>query len=389
MAIESVAIGWEMYLRTDSAFTLGLVGLIQAIPLLVFTLPGGYFADVFDRKRLIQFSLAGTTFTSLCLGFLSMTEGPTVIMFVLLLFGASCNSLASPARFAIFPQLVPPEVLENGIRWRSMSWQVSSVVGPALGGLIIVWSLPSAYFLSASGSLLCLLILFFVSFSRDKSSPPGSPLGQLMGGITFVKNSPILLGAISLDLFAVLLGGAVYLLPIYARDYIDLSPLNLEPEQALGWLRAMPAVGALFMAIYLTYRPPMRHAGRDMFLAVAGFGVATIVFGLSRNFWLSMTMLFFTGFFDMISVVIRHTLLQLHTPNEMRGRVSAVNSLFIGSSNELGGFESGVVARIFNPVVSVVSGGVGTLLVVCIWATRFPSLRKLKKLEGEKTDPSP
>jgi MFS family permease len=200
-------------------------------------------------------------------------------------------------------------------------------------------------------------------------------------GLQFVWHKKILLGAISLDLFAVLLGGAVYLLPIFARDIIDLGPTGLSPEQAMGWLRAAPAAGAMVTALILTHSPPFKKAGRTMLLAVAGFGVATIVFGLSRNFWLSMAMLALTGALDNISVVIRHVLVQMSTPNEMRGRVSAVNAIFISSSNELGGFESGTVARLFGPVISVVSGGIGTLVVVLSWAGLFPRLRRVGRLD--------
>ena len=205
-------------------------------------------------------------------------------------------------------------------------------------------------------------------------------VAQLADGLRFVWRQKIILGTISLDLFAVLLGGAVYLLPIFARDILVARPFGLSPEQALGWLRAAPALGAFVTAVVLAHRPPMQQAGKTMLWAVAGFGVATIVFGFSRCFWLSFGMLFLTGLFDNVSVVVRHTLVQLRTPNEMRGRVSAVNSMFIGSSNELGGFESGLVARLFGPVVSVVSGGIGTLMVVGVWARLFPGLRRFGRL---------
>lgn len=381
-AMQGIAIAWEIYVRTDNALALGLVGLAQAIPMLLFTLPGGYLADVFDRRRLIQVSLAGSTFTSLGLALFSYAEASIASMYLLLFLDASFNRFATAARTAILPLLVSEEAFENGIKWRSILFQVSAVVGPALGGLVIAWHLPAAYLLCAGSTALFIALLGWIRPAEGPRSAPGDPWGQLIEGLRFVRNQPVLLGAISLDLFAVLLGGAVYLLPIYARDLIDLAPLGLQPEAALGWLRASPAAGALAMGLWLAFRPPMRSAGRSMFLAVAGFGIATIVFGVSRNFWLSMAMLFLTGFFDTISVVIRHTLVQVRTPNEMRGRVSAVNSVFIGSSNELGGFESGVVARIFNPVISVVSGGVGTLLVVALWAKGFPALRKMESLSA-------
>lgn len=379
-AMQAVAIAWEIYIRTESALALGLVGLVQAIPMLLFTLPGGYLADVLDRKRLIQVNLAGSTATSLGLAWFSYAEAPVVAMYVLLFIDTSFNRFATAARTAILPLLVHKDAFESGVKWRTILFHVSAVVGPALGGAIIAWHLQAAYLLCACSTAVFIGLLAFVHPAAGERSPPGNPLGQLADGLRFVRNQPLLLGAISLDLFAVLLGGAVYLLPIYARDLIHIAPLGLQPETALGWLHASPAAGALLMGLLLAYLPPLRKAGRNMFLAVAGFGVATIVFGLSRNFWLSMSMLFLTGFFDTISVVVRHTLVQMRTPNEMRGRVSAVNSIFIGSSNELGGFESGMVAGIFNPVVSVVSGGVGTLLIVVLWAKKFPALRKLDSL---------
>jgi MFS family permease len=382
--MQGLAIAWEIYDRTGDALALGMVGLVQAIPMLLFTLPGGYLADVFDRRRLIQISLAGSTFTSLGLAWFSFAEASIGAMYVLLFLDASFNRFATAARTAILPLLVPEEAFENGIKWRSILFQLSVVAGPALGGWLIAWHLQAAYVLCAASTALFAVLLFFIRTVEGERSHPGDPLGQLIEGLRFVRNQPVLLGAISMDLFAVLLGGAVYLLPIYARDLIFRAPWGLEPETALGWLRAAPAAGALAMALLLAYRPPMKQAGRNMFLGVAGFGIATIVFGVSRNFWLSMVTLFLTGFFDSISVVVRHTLVQLRTPNEMRGRVSAVNSVFIGSSNELGGFESGVVARLFNPVVSVVSGGVGTLVVVALWARWFPSLRDLRSMSASQ-----
>jgi MFS family permease len=212
-------------------------------------------------------------------------------------------------------------------------------------------------------------------------------LTQLREGLSFVWGQKIILGAVSLDMFAVLLGGAVYLLPIFARDILTQRPFGMGPEQALGWLRAAPALGAVLMALLLTHRPPMERAGRSMLLSVAAFGAATIAFGLSRSFWLSFGMLFLTGLFDNVSVVVRHTLVQLRTPNELRGRVSAVNSMFIGSSNELGGFESGLAAKWFGPVVSVVSGGIGTLVVTGLWARLFPGLWRFGRLsDGRDAD---
>ncbi len=256
---------------------------------------------------------------------------------------------------------------------------------------MIAWSLPAAYFLAAASTMLFMVV---VATLRAETRPePGKSAKGLPGivadlreGVAFVWRKKIVLGAISLDLFAVLLGGAVYLLPIFATDILGVG------EQGLGWLRAAPAAGAVSMAMVLTFLPPMKRAGWTMLLSVAGFGVATIVFGLSTSFWLSMAMLFLTGVFDNVSVVVRQTLIQLATPDAMRGRVSAVSAVFIGSSNQLGGFESGTVAQLTNPVFSVVSGGVGTIVVVLAWSGLFPGLRKLATLaeageEAETTKP--
>ena len=254
------------------------------------------------------------------------------------------------------------------------------MVGPAVGGFVLALWLPAAYLLSAAGTAVFMIVLLTLPVPEAERSRPGNMLRQVGEGIAFVWRQRLLLGAISMDLFAVLLGGAVYLLPVYVRNIIDLEGTGFSPEQALGWLRAAPAAGALVTALLLAHLPPIRKAGRSMLLAVAAFGAVTIVFGLSRNFWLSLAMLALTGTFDNISVVIRHTLVMLVTPNAMRGRVAAVNSIFIGSSNQLGGFESGTVAQWLGPVVSVVSGGIGTLAVVAAWAGLFPGLRRFGSL---------
>lgn len=234
--------------------------------------------------------------------------------------------------------------------------------------------------IAAASVLVFIFLLLSISVPQGERAVPGRMLRQVAEGIGFVWRKKVLLGAISLDMFGVLLGGATYLLPIFARDIIATAGVGLSPEQTLGYLRASPAAGALVMALILAHTPPFRRAGRTMLLAVAGFGAATIVFGLSRNLWLSMAMLAVTGALDNISVVIRQTMVQLWTPNEMRGRVSAVNAIFIGSSNELGGFESGAVAHFFDPVVSVVSGGIGTIAIVLAWTGLFPNLRKVGRL---------
>jgi len=379
-AAQGLAIGWEVYDRTGEALFLGLVGLIQAIPMLLFTLPAGYLADVYDRRKLMMLSLAGATLTSLGLAAFSYHELSVNWMYGLLFLDATMLRMGGPARSAIMPLLVPEEEFENAVKWRTSLQQITGIGGPALGGFIIAYNIQAAYVLSAVSSLAFIVFLFGMQLPAAARSARGQMIEQVAEGLRFVWNKKILLGASSLDLFAVLLGGAVYLLPIFAREIVDLAPVGLEPEEALGWLRAAPAAGACVMALLMAHLPPMQKAGRTLLLCVVGFGSATIVFGLSQNFWLSMAMLALTGAFDNVSMVVRHVVSQMSTPNHMRGRVSAVNSIFIGSSNEIGGFESGLVAQLYNPVVSVVSGGIGTLVVVLAWSGLFPSLRTLGSL---------
>ena len=379
-AAQGLAIGWEVYDRTGEALFLGLVGLIQAIPMLLFTLPAGYLADVYDRRKLMMLSLAGATLTSLGLAAFSYHELSVNWMYGLLFLDATILRMGGPARSAIMPLLVPEEEFENAVKWRTSLQQITGIGGPALGGFIIAYNIQAAYVLSAVSSLAFIVFLFGMQLPAAARSARGQMIEQVAEGLRFVWNKKILLGASSLDLFAVLLGGAVYLLPIFAREIVDLAPVGLEPEEALGWLRAAPAAGACVMALLMAHLPPMQKAGRTLLLCVVGFGSATIVFGLSQNFWLSMAMLALTGAFDNVSMVVRHVVSQMSTPNHMRGRVSAVNSIFIGSSNEIGGFESGLVAQLYNPVVSVVSGGIGTLVVVLAWSGLFPSLRTLGSL---------
>lgn len=383
VSAQSVAIGWEVYIRTDSAMMLGLVGLTQALPMVLMTLPAGYLADVYDRRRVMAVGLIGTTLTSVGLMIFSIKDGSITAMFMLLFLDAAFQRLAGPASAALIPQIVPAAALENAIKWRTSLFQIASVAGPALGGVIVAWHVPAAYGFSALTTAIFVVVLFTIRIPVGRNSRPGNMLGQMIEGIRFVRQQKLILGTVSLDMFAVLLGGAVYLLPIFAKDILD-APWGMAKEQALGVLRAAPAFGSVAMALLLAHRPPLQRAGRSMLLSVAAFGVATVVFGFSRSFWLSFAMLFLTGFFDNVSIVVRHTLVQLRTPNELRGRVSAVNSIFIGASNELGGFESGLVAQFFGPMVSVVSGGIGTLVVVASWIRLFPGLWRFGRLSGDE-----
>ena len=382
---QGLAIGWEIYQRTGEPLALGAVGLVQAVPMFLFTLPAGYLADTLDRRKLMVASLLGATATSLGLAAFSHARGGIHWMYLLLFLDATFMRFGTPARTAILPLLVPRALFENAVKWRTSLGQISGMVGPALGGFIVAWSVPAAYLFCAVCTVAFVFFLLLVRVPDAPRGAPGNMLRQVGEGVRFVWRNELVLGAISLDMFAVLLGGATYLLPVFAKDILNLGPTGLAPEKALGWLRAAPAAGALCMALLLAHRPPMRRAGRTLLWSIAGFGVATVAFGFSTNFWFSWAMLFLTGLFDNVSVVVRHTLVQLATPNEMRGRVSAVNAVFIGSSNELGGFESGIVAHWFNPLVSVVSGGIGTLLVVGSWAGLFPKLRRFRTFADFET----
>ena len=378
--IQGVAIGWEMYQRTGEALALGIVGLVQALPAIVLALPAGYLADRFDRRAVVLLSLVGATIASLGLAVLSIFEGPFEAMYALLFFDAISNVLGGPARTALLPQIVPRTVFHNAVTWNSSMYQLTSVLGPALGGFVILWSVPAAYVSAAVGSLIFIPLFLRMRLRKVERSREPTSLAMVLGGVRFMWRTRLVLAAISLDMFAVLFGGAVYLLPIFAADILHVG------ARGLGWLHAAPAAGAFCMALLLAHLPPMQKSGRNLLCCVAGFGLATIVFGLSTSFWLSLAMLFLTGVFDQVSMVIRHTLVQLLTPDEMRGRVTAVNSIFISASNELGGMESGLVAHWFGPLVSVVSGGVGAIVVVVATALASPRLRTFGSLRDIKTE---
>jgi MFS family permease len=371
---QSLAIGYYIFQRTGQPLALGLVGGVQAIPMLLLSLPAGWLADRFDRRRVVTFCLSAVALCSLGLGYVVARHGSIPLMYLLLLLDATMMTLQRPAASAIFPGLVPVEVFENAMKWRTSIDQVCAVAGPALGGIIIVWSIPAAFIVAALSALVFIGLLLTIHLTPHAESAARVTLASVGDGVRFVWSRKVLLAAISLDLFAVLLGGAVYLLPVYAQDILHVGPTGLAA------LRAAPAVGAFCMAIILAHLPPLRRAGLTMLIATAGFGVATMAFGLSHIFWLSCALLFLTGATDNISVVVRHTLMMTLTPDHMRGRVSAVNYLFIGSSNEIGGLESGALAQAAGPVFSVVGGGIGTLVVVGIWALAFPHLRRFGAL---------
>jgi MFS family permease len=376
--IQSVAVGWEIYQRTGDALALGFVGLAQALPTILLALPAGYLADRFDRRRIVMLSVAGMAAASLGLAALSLLRGPILIMYLLLVLDASCLALGRPARLALLPHLVEREIFHNAVTWNTSMQQISSVLGPAVAGFIVALHVPSAFLLAAAGSITYVVLLARIRLRPglvNGETATAVSWDNLLAGLRFVRRARVILAAISLDMFAVLFGGATYLLPIFAEEILRVG------ARGYGWLNAAPAAGALCMALLLAHRRPMRRAGRNLLLGVTGFGLATIVFGLSRSFWLSMAMLFLAGALDNISVVVRHTLVQLLTPDSMRGRVSAVNSVFIGVSNELGGMESGLVAHWFGPIVSVVSGGIGTIAVVLATLAAAPGLRAVGALD--------
>jgi MFS family permease len=374
--MQGVAVGWELYERTGSATALGLVGLAQVVPVILLAIPAGHAADRYDRKRQLIAAHGLFALASAGLAALSASRGPVALVYVCLVLTGVAQAVNMPARWSILPQLIPRELVSSAVTWNSSSWQVASAIGPALGGLVIALTRGAtwAYVLDFGCSVLVVALVAPIRLRPSQRDFEPVSVRSLLAGIRFVLRTELILATITLDLFAVLLGGATALLPIYARDILRIGPTGL------GWLRAAPSIGAFAMALALAHRPPLRRAGPDLLWSVAGFGAATIVFGLSTSPYLSFLMLFLTGALDNVSVVVRGTLVQVLTPDEMRGRVSAVNAIFIGSSNELGEFESGMVARLLGPVASVVIGGVGTLLVVLSVALIWPGLLRLGSL---------
>jgi MFS family permease len=384
-----VALGWELYERTHSAFALGMVGLVTAIPVVLLALPAGHLADRMDRKKIVIIAQGVFISMSVGLAVLSHSNGPIYLMFVILLVRGTAQAYNNPARSALLPRLVPAEVFSNAVTWSSSGFQIAAVVGPAFGGLVIALAhrATGAYIIDAILTTMYLVMLAAIRGDQgvraEASATALKPrermtLQSLAAGMRFVMDTKVILAALTLDLFAVLFGGATALLPIFAKDILHVGP------EGLGWLRAAPSIGALAVMLTIAHRPPMQKTGWTLIWAVTGFGVATIVFGLSRSFGLSMAMLLILGGLDGISMIIRGTLVQLWTPDEMRGRVSAVNSVFIDMSNELGGFESGALAAAVGPVAAVVGGGIGTVIVVGSVAWAWPQLRNLKELGPPK-----
>jgi MFS family permease len=382
--IESVAIGWQVYELTGSALALGYTGLAQFLPFVSFALVGGQVADRVDRRAILVVCQLIMLLCSLLL--LSFTLGHVqdvrFVYGVLVLFGTA-RAFYSPASSALVPRLVPAEELTRAVAVSSTTWQVATIAGPAVGGVLYGWGgARGAYLGSAALCALTVVWMLLLKVRTGRSSREPFSLSTLLAGFHFVRRQRLLLGSITLDLFAVLFGGAVALLPIYARDVLHTGPWGM------GLLRSAPAAGAAVVAVFLASRPLGGRAGWKMFASVAVFGAATLVFGLSHSLPLSLVALAVAGGADMVSVVVRSTLEMVATPDDMRGRVGAVNMMCVGASNELGEFRAGAFAEHVGAVTAVVSGAVGTLVVVALWAWGFPELRRVDHLEAAAHEPA-
>jgi len=373
--MQSVAIGWRVYALTGSAFDLGLIGLAQFLPIALLTLPVGHVADRYDRRLIVASCqlVEGAAGVLLALGTAAGWLGVDGIFAIVTLIGAA-RAFEAPTLSALMPGLVEESRLQQASAWSASASQTATIIGPALGGIFYAVAASVPFALAAFLFLLASALVALIRVSRRPAGRAPATLRSVLSGIAFIWKHPAVLGAISLDLFAVLLGGATALLPIYARDILHTG------SWGLGMLRAAPAAGALAMSLVLARTPLRRRAGPKMFAAVVVFGVATIVFGVSRSLPLSIAALLVLGAADVVSVVIRFALVQLRTPDDMRGRVSAVNMLFIGTSNQLGEFESGTTAALLGTVPATVLGGVATIVVALLWMRLFPSLRDVDEL---------
>jgi MFS family permease len=380
--MQTVAVGAQVYELTRDPLDLGLIGLSQFVPFIVLVLLAGHAADRWSRKWIVAICFAIEMLCAFALLAFTLTgfRDPAPVFAVMVLFGVA-RAFMGPAGQALMPNLVPPALFSNAVGINSSMWQVATIAGPALGGVLYAAYGPTTVYTTVAVLLFVSLVtMALVDAPRTPVQKEPATWHTVLEGLRFVWRRKPVLGAISMDLFAVLFGGATALLPAYAVDVLHVGP------EGLGWLRAAPGVGAALMAAWLTVRPISRHAGPWMFGGVAVFGVATLVFGLSTSFWLSMVALFVLGASDMVSVFVRHILVQLETPDAMRGRVGAVNSMFIGASNELGEFESGVTAAWWGLKPAVVVGGLATLAVAGLWAKWFPQLRTLDRFPEVRDD---
>jgi MFS family permease len=381
--MQGVAIGWQIYERTGSAQALGYVGLVQVLPVFLLSLFAGQAVDRFNRRTLILAAVALHTVVAISLAVMSALAVEVGWIYAVLLLSGVARTLLYPAHSALIPQIVPRPLFPNAVTWSANSFYTAAAIGPALSGFVIAFTAgaTAVYVCNIFACLSCLAATALVPRPPDPA-PTSEVRGwtSLAAGIRYVIRTKMILAPITLDMLAVILGGATTLMPIYAKDILGVGPVGL------GWLRAAPSLGGVLSAVAIAALPPIQRAGRTILIAVAVFGAGTIVFGFSRSFPLSLMALFVLGAADMFSVVVRQTLIQLLTPDEMRGRVSAVNSVFIGASNELGGFESGITAQWFGAIASVVGGGIGTLLVVAGAAWIWPELRRFGALHSARPE---
>ncbi len=378
--IQAVVVGWQVYEITHDPLSLGLIGLAEAVPSIGVSLYAGHIADILSRKRIIFVTAATLVFCSASLLLLTIDVHTILVdygvlpIYTVIFISGIARGFITPAVFSFMPQLIPRELYQNAITWNSTLWEMASIGGPPIGGLIYgFFGITAAYAVDAS--LLLIGLLLVISIPDRPLPPPTEEQGvveKIKAGLQFVFSNKIILGAISLDLFAVLFGGAVALLPIFADQILHVGKIGL------GFLRSAPGIGAMLLAVYITYHPIRKRMGAILLTAVAGFGLCMILFAFSSNFWLSMVILALSGAFDSVSVIVRGTLLHTLTPENMKGRVSAVNNIFIGSSNEIGAFESGVAARLLGVIPSVIFGGIMTIIVVTGTAWKAPELRKLQ-----------
>jgi MFS family permease len=376
--VETVAVGIHVYYRTLDPLSLAWVGLVQALPIILLAIAGGQLADRFNRRNVIVCTYSLAVVSAAGLSVVAFLNGPVWWMYIFLGLGSIGYALGGASRSSILPQIVSAKIFSNAITWNSTIFHIAALTGPAVGGLIIGWEKTAV---AAFVFVMILRIFSLVGVAFIRNRPQTEPLETMslqsvLAGIRFVWNTKLILATITLDLFAVLLGGFTYLLPVFVRDILKVS------EAWYGFLRSTEAIGAVTIALLIAHAPPMRRAGVVMLWAVTGFGVATIVFGLSTSCWLSLLMMLFIGALDNISVVVRHTLVQMLTPDSMRGRVSAVNNIFIVASNDIGGVESSVTTWLFgSAVISVVFGGIGTIIVVIASALIWPQLLKIGSLQ--------
>jgi MFS family permease len=375
--IVSVSVGWQVYDMTRDPFDLGLIGLVQFLPALLLVLVTGSVADRFNRRMIMALCLAGEALCVLALLIFTISGSSQVwIVFAVLLVFGVVRAFMGPAQQSLAPNLVPPEDLASAIAWNSSAWQIATIVGPVTGGLLYGVASEASYGVALALMAIGAVLILLVPKPRQKILNDKASWDTVIAGFRYVWKEKIVFGAISLDLFAVLLGGATALMPIFARDILEVGPWGL------GLLRAAPAVGALSVAAWLAFNPIRNHAGLLLFAFVTVFGLSTILFGLSSLVWLSIVALVIMGASDMVSVYIRETLIQLWTPDAVRGRVNAVNMVFVGASNELGEFRAGMSAAVFGAVSAVVIGGAGTVAVAALWARMFPDLRRARHLDG-------